>query len=67
MRKPSGHAVALIMILMRAGPALAAQGPGVGDGTAEPITQAAAAAMALLPPVAVAVFALAKLLLRGEG
>ncbi|WP_375464169.1 hypothetical protein [uncultured Methylobacterium sp.] len=47
-----------------AGAALASQGPGVSEGTAEPITRATAAAMALFPPVAVAVFALAKLLLR---
>lgn len=42
------------------GPGLA--GAGVADGTAEPITQAIAAAMALFPLVAVAVFALARLL-----
>ena len=51
-------------LLLAGSAALAAQGPGVSEGTAEPITRATAAAMVLFPPVAVAVFALARLLGR---
>lgn len=61
----TGRAVVLaVPLLLAAGAALASQGPGVSEGTAEPITRATAAAMALFPPVAVAVFALARLFWR---
>lgn len=67
---PLGYA-ALAIAMMCAGAgwdaALASQGPGVADGTAEPVTRATAAAMALFPPVAVAVFALAKFLFPDRG
>lgn len=55
---------AILATVLLAGAALASQGPGVSEGTAEPVTQAVAAALALFPPVAVAVFALARLLGR---
>lgn len=51
------------VMILGADHALASQGPGVADGTAEPITRAMAAAMALFLPVTVTVFALARLLL----
>lgn len=50
----------LVSSLAGATAALASQGPGVSQGSAEPITQAAAAALALFPLVAVGVFALAR-------
>ena len=56
--------LAALASLIAAGSALAAQGPGVSEGTADPLTRATAAAMVLFPPVAVAVFALARLLGR---
>ena len=55
-------AAAVVVLALLPEPGLASQGPGVSEGTAEPITQATAAAMALVTPVAVAVFAIARFL-----
>ena len=71
MNRPRGAravslAVGLAAIPAGTGAALASQGPGATLGSAEPITQATAAAMALFPAVAVSVFALARALNGGR-
>lgn len=53
-------AAGAVPVLTAAAAALASQGPGVSEGSAEPVTRATAAAMALFPLVAVGVFALAR-------
>ena len=66
IRRMGRPLLAALPLLLTIAPAFASQGPGVADGTAEPMVQAAAAALALFPPVAVAVFALARLLGSGR-
>ena len=60
--RPIGLAATITAAAWMPVAALASQGPGAGLGTAEPITQATAAAMVLFPPVAIVVFAVARLL-----